>query len=784
MKYTYLLLLAWLCLFQSAFAQTMKSINIEGGDNLINQSININIEFTSDKKPWCGLRVDWGNGKSQPVRVGHDGDEGAPSSPIRLSNVYNAPGKYNISLKGELLIRGLTGTATPCEVKVAPAEVLVVDPETDTKYIEKSWTSYLGALPPLHLQCMQVGLAASDIKYEAAAEGDKLVSMNAPGSKRVMERCQTFTKAIHPKPNVACRVKGDMGLQESVCDQVYGQKMDDGNFRTLTVEETIKLHIQSKPWILGQRETPAGKENRLANEIMLREKEKQRILDAATSERTLIKEQWINYLAKINPLQLKCMQIGISDLDIKYESINDSDKLTSLTAPAAKQLTDRCGVFAASVHPKSNIACKINRGGGTQESKCDGYYAEKQQDGTFNKITLEEAARAQIQGKSWVVAQEENLAGKQVRLASEAAMREREKQRALMLEEENERLRAEQERQRTEAEKAKSAAEQEIRKTWKESGFTESRRPPCLDSGIRDYCFGVFFNGDGFRYIGEFKNNMFDGLGIFSEPNKFSYLGQFTAGMMQGEGIMLFNGGELKGRKYIGEFKNGELILGVKYELDNGVTESGLFEDGQLRKFQFVDIVAMNSIPKKYIPITAKALRQEIEIRAKKWNLEKTRIAEETTAAQIARQKEEEKANLRFQREQEERIATAKSQPKSSVQNGSSSNGSSTSRWRAVTECGVVFMGAGYFTKNTGNPAEGDKLLKWGVTWGKTAIAIGQIEGVRGETVVAETKRLSDAAGANEGSFLATLGEKMQNCLTLLKSDTQMQSMWQLLQNQ
>lgn len=128
MKCGYFLVLTWLGLFQSASAQTMKAINLEPGDKLINQGVNISIDFTSEKKPWCGLRVDWGNGKTQPVRVGHDGDEGAPTSPIKLSNTYNTPGKYNIIVKGELLVRGLTGTALPCEVKTSAAEVVVIDP--------------------------------------------------------------------------------------------------------------------------------------------------------------------------------------------------------------------------------------------------------------------------------------------------------------------------------------------------------------------------------------------------------------------------------------------------------------------------------------------------------------------------------------------------------------------------------------------------------------------------------------------------------------------------------
>ena len=87
MRFASTVIIILLYIFQPVFGQTIKSINIEGTNYLINRSININIDFTIDKKPWCGLRVDWGNGKSQPVRVGHDGfAEGAPTSPIKVSN--------------------------------------------------------------------------------------------------------------------------------------------------------------------------------------------------------------------------------------------------------------------------------------------------------------------------------------------------------------------------------------------------------------------------------------------------------------------------------------------------------------------------------------------------------------------------------------------------------------------------------------------------------------------------------------------------------------------------
>ena len=100
-------------------------------------------------------------------------------------------------------------------------------------------------------------------------------------------------------------------------------------------------------------------------------------------------------------------------------------------------------------------------------------------------------------------------------------------------------------------------------------------------------------------------------------------------------------------------------------------------------------------------------------------------------------------------------------------------------RTNAVVECGVVTMGMGYFSKNVGQAEQGDLLLKMGLAWAKTAIAIGQIEGVSRAAVLAETKRLSDAAGSNQASFLATGLAKMDTCSKLLKSDDQILSIWQ-----
>jgi len=282
MKYGYFLVLTWLGLFQSASAQTMKAINLEAGDKLINQAVNISIDFTSEKKPWCGLRVDWGNGKSQPVRVGHDGDEGAPTSPIKLSNTYTTAGKYNIIVKGELLVRGLTGTALPCEVKTSAAEVVVIDPVADSQFIQKAWSSYFASLEsrPLQLQCVKIGIPILGVKNESTVAGDKLTSMETPIAKTLIERCLAFQQAKKPEINASCKIASGNNYFDSNCDGYYAEKQADGALKSITIEDAITLQVQGKSWIIGLQETEAGKSTRLTNEIAVKEKEKQLALEA------------------------------------------------------------------------------------------------------------------------------------------------------------------------------------------------------------------------------------------------------------------------------------------------------------------------------------------------------------------------------------------------------------------------------------------------------------------------------------------------------------------------
>ncbi|SDP29194.1 Uncharacterized conserved protein [Paenibacillus sp. yr247] len=84
-------------------------------------------------------------------------------------------------------------------------------------------------------------------------------------------------------------------------------------------------------------------------------------------------------------------------------------------------------------------------------------------------------------------------------------------------------------------------------------------------------------------YLGQYKNGERSGWGIYTYGSGEVYKGQYSAGKKNGCGIELN-----QGEKYIGEFKNGKpngfgtVTAPVGYKLLDGVTLSGIFQDGSL----------------------------------------------------------------------------------------------------------------------------------------------------------------------------------------------------------
>jgi len=129
-------------------------------------------------------------------------------------------------------------------------------------------------------------------------------------------------------------------------------------------------------------------------------------------------------------------------------------------------------------------------------------------------------------------------------------------------------------------------------------------------------------------------------------------------------------------------------------------------------------------------------------------------------------------------------VTTPKAQETVGSQNVGSQSAALPARTQAVADCAIVTMTMGVYNKQTGNIADGDKLLNYALAWGQTAFDVGATEGVSAEAIKAENKRLSANVASNMAAFMQTAPSKMDSCVTLLKSDSQILSMWQRNRNQ
>ena len=74
-------------------------------------------------------------------------------------------------------------------------------------------------------------------------------------------------------------------------------------------------------------------------------------------------------------------------------------------------------------------------------------------------------------------------------------------------------------------------------------------------NGFGTYKSNTSSNGE--RYVGEFKNDMFEGFGTYNFPNGSVYTGEFKEGLFHGDGIYTISDGtEFEGFFEFGEFKH------------------------------------------------------------------------------------------------------------------------------------------------------------------------------------------------------------------------------------
>lgn len=90
---------------------------------------------------------------------------------------------------------------------------------------------------------------------------------------------------------------------------------------------------------------------------------------------------------------------------------------------------------------------------------------------------------------------------------------------------------------------------------------------------------GAFTLFDGGKYVGEWRDGKPDGQGTFTWPDGSNYVGEWKAGKANGQGTYIWPGGNM----YVGEWKddkpNGQ---GIEYRPDGTIVRSGVWNKGAI----------------------------------------------------------------------------------------------------------------------------------------------------------------------------------------------------------
>ena len=166
------------------------------------------------------------------------------------------------------------------------------------------------------------------------------------------------------------------------------------------------------------------------------------------------------------------------------------------------------------------------------------------------------------------------------------------------------------------------------------TAYGQSNLPACQgsDSSKWDNCYGSWITSSGKKYAGVFASGVvsrqkFTGQGTLTFRNGEKYVGDYKDGQFNGQGSYINANGE----KYVGDWYNGTLNgQGIQYKANGSIKESGIYKDGTLVTYQYVDpnsftrIVKNNTAP----PITG-TQRQELDQAKVQLEQERLRLAEE-----------------------------------------------------------------------------------------------------------------------------------------------------------
>ena len=154
--------------------------------------------------------------------------------------------------------------------------------------------------------------------------------------------------------------------------------------------------------------------------------------------------------------------------------------------------------------------------------------------------------------------------------------------------------------------------------------YAQSNLPACPSSGYFHNCFGTHIYG-GQKYVGEFKNNKYNGQGNLTFATGHKYVGEFTDDKQNGQGTFTFPNGE----KYVGEFKNDNYSgQGTLFASNGSIINQGNWTNGNLvRSAPFQQATTTNA--------EIERLRAEAELRLAQQQASQTKQNSSVTAQSV-----------------------------------------------------------------------------------------------------------------------------------------------------
>ena len=140
----------------------------------------------------------------------------------------------------------------------------------------------------------------------------------------------------------------------------------------------------------------------------------------------------------------------------------------------------------------------------------------------------------------------------------------------------------------------------EVATATQQPNISQSNLPACRASVSKwNNCSGTQTYPNGNKYIGEFKNNKFNGQGTAILDNGDKYVGEFKDDEFNGQGTFIY----ANGHKYIGSFKDDKRNgLGTLYAVNGSVISQGIWTDG---KFVRPSPVQQSSVAIQAVPLTS-----------------------------------------------------------------------------------------------------------------------------------------------------------------------------------